>query len=73
MTIQKIFAYHKPGTQALMDINSLREAFSRLDEHIRMTCPDSRERAIALTEIETAAMWAIKSVVFHDPHSEASY
>ena len=33
---------------------------------------ESRERSIALTEIETAAMWAVKSVVFNDPASEVA-
>jgi hypothetical protein len=30
----------------------------------------SRQRAVAVTELETAAMWAIKAVVFNDPASE---
>ncbi len=73
MTIKKQFAYHKPSVQGLADIQHLREAFSRLDEAVRFFCPDSRERSVALTELETAAMWAVKSVVYNDPKSEVSY
>jgi hypothetical protein len=34
--------------------------------------PASRERSIALTELEGSAMWAIKSVVCNDPESEVA-
>lgn len=73
MTIQKQFAYHKPSVQGLADIQKLREAFSQLDDVLRFVCPDSRERSVALTELETAAIWAVKSVVYNDPQSEVSY
>jgi hypothetical protein len=72
MTIQKQFAYHKPSVLGLADIQKLREAFSALDEVIRHVCPDSRERNVALTELETSAMWAVKSVVYNDPLSEVT-
>lgn len=68
----KTFAYHKPSTEGLDKITELREAFSVVHQAIMDSCPNSRERAVALTELETAAMWAIKSVVFNDESSEAS-
>jgi hypothetical protein len=68
----KTFAYHKPSTDGLTKITELREAFSVVHQVILKSCPNSRERAVALTELETAAMWAIKSVVFNDEDSEAS-
>jgi hypothetical protein len=36
---------------------------------IEAQCPESRQRSVAITELETAAMWAIKAVVFNDPNS----
>ena len=65
----KTFAYHKPSDAGLATITKLREEFSRLYEVIAESCPTSRERSVALTELETAAMWAIKSVVCNDPDS----
>jgi hypothetical protein len=68
--IDKPYAYHKPTDDGLAKITRLREAFSVVDRAIRETCPDSRQKSVAITELETAAMWAIKAVVFNDPKSE---
>lgn len=65
----KTFAYHKPSEGGLDKIRFLREAFSELHEKINKVATPSRERSIALTELETAAMWAIKAVVCNDPES----
>jgi hypothetical protein len=67
--IDKPYAYHKPSVQGLDRINRLREHFSEGERLIREVCPESRQRAVALTNNEQTAMWAIKSVVFNDPSS----
>lgn len=69
MPIDKPFAYHKPSDDGLAKITELREEFSRLKATIERVCPESRHRSVTLTELETTAMWAIKSVVFNDPNS----
>lgn len=66
----KIFAYHKPSAESMVKITEIREEYSRLYRMIEAECPKSRERSVALTELETSAMWAIKAVVFNDPTSE---
>lgn len=68
--IANSFAYHKPSSEGLTHITNLREGFSDLYQQIMNGCPASRERSVALTELESAAMWAIKSVVLNDPNSE---
>ena len=70
MGIDKPFAYHKPSVKGAFAIDHLRTVFSEAARVVESTCPESRQRAIALTELETAAMWAIKAVVFNDPESE---
>lgn len=70
MPIDKPFAYHKPSADGLAKITALREAYSLIKSTIMLNCPESRQRAVALTELETSAMWAIKAVVFNDPQSE---
>ncbi len=70
MPIDKPFAYHKPSAEGLQKINDLRAAYSGLQDLIKQVCPDSRHKSVALTELETSAMWAIKAVVFNDPKSE---
>lgn len=58
--ISKPFAYHKPSTDGMVKINALREAYSGLKALIEATCPPSRQLSVAITELETSAMWAIK-------------
>lgn len=68
--IDKPFAYHKPSKEGMEKITHLREIFSTCKRVIELICPESRQRSVALTELETSAMWAIKAVVFNDPTSE---
>jgi hypothetical protein len=68
--IDKPFAYHHPSVDGLQRITALREAFSVVKAAIEAQCPESRQRSVAITELETSAMWAIKAVVFNDPLSE---
>ena len=67
--IDKPFAYHKPSTDGLYKITQLRIAFSLVKACIERNCPETRQRSVAITELETAAMWAIKAVVFNDDKS----
>lgn len=68
----KTFAYHKPSATGLDKISKLREAFSALHQQVEELAPDSREKSVALTNLETTAMWAIKAVVCNDPESEVT-
>lgn len=70
MPIDKPYAYHKPSSDGQERIDRLRLAFSDVARVIAETCPDSRHKSTAITQLETAAMWAIKAVVFNDPTSE---
>lgn len=67
--VEKTYAYHKPGIDGLSKIKTLREAFSSLHNLIKEIAPESRERSVAFTNLETTAMWAIKSVVCNDAES----
>lgn len=69
--IDKPFAYHKPSPEGLNKINELRLAYSEMMRVIEANCPNSRQKSVAITELETSAMWAIKAVVFNDPKSVA--
>lgn len=68
--MKKTYAHHSPGAAAIAKIAELRKAFSHLHQIIEDTAPPSRERSVALTELENSAMWAIKSVVCNDPDSK---
>ncbi len=62
------FGYFKPNESMLPKIQEVRDAYTILYKHI-LTLPPSRERAVAITELETSAMWAIKGLVLNDPDS----
>lgn len=70
MPIDKPFAYHKPSPAGQEKIDLIREAYSVVLRAIEATCPQSRHKSVAITELETSAMWAIKAVVFNDSGSE---
>jgi hypothetical protein len=60
--IQNDFTYHKPfGTQTLR-YEKLRFIAKELAMSIDSTCPDSREKSLALTNLEQAVMWANASI-----------
>jgi hypothetical protein len=69
MPIDKPYAYHQPSADGLAKIRKLRAHFSEGERLIKAICPASRQQAIALTNNEQTAMWAIKAVVFNDPDS----
>ena len=62
------FGYFKPSDDMLPKIQEVRDAYTTLHKHI-LTLPASRERAVAITELETSAMWAIKGLVLNDSGS----
>lgn len=67
--IAKPYAYHKPSDSGLDKITQLRKCFSEADRLLKELCPPSRELSVAITNLETTAMWAIKAVVINDPAS----
>jgi hypothetical protein len=70
--VKKTYAYHKPSAAGIDKIAALRQAFSDLHDKIESLAPNSREKSVALTNLETTAMWAIKAVVCNDPESEVA-
>lgn len=60
------FDYMKPSEEMLVTIQTTREAYKILYAHLQ-SLPASRERSVAVTELETSAMWAIKGLVHNDP------
>lgn len=62
------FGYFKPHESNLKKIQDTRDAYTFLYKFL-LAQPASRERSIAITELETSAMWAIKGLVLNDPLS----
>jgi len=62
LELDNIYKYHAPDATQLTKYESLRSNAKHLATLITTYCPDSRERSIALTHIETAVMWANASI-----------
>lgn len=54
----KRFTYHPPKGDQPARYTTLRETAKDFAQWILSCCPESRERALALTKLEEAVMWA---------------
>lgn len=61
-TIDNNFKYHKPNSENVADFTDIRHRAKDLVELINYRCPESREKALAITKIEEAVMWANASI-----------
>jgi len=61
--LERSMTNHTPSADGIERIEKVREAAKDLGAVIIGDCPDSRERSLALTHLEDAVMWAVKSVV----------
>lgn len=62
MTVRWNMTNHTPSEGAILVIEALREGFIALAENVEVACPPSRERSLALTNLEQALMWAVASI-----------
>lgn len=69
--ITKKFAQHSTSPGGGEAITDLRRAYSVLEAILNELVPNSREKSIALTDLETSAMWAIKGVAHNEPEGVA--
>lgn len=60
--IDNNFTYHAPLPGQPERYTALRAKAKELAQCYIDTCPDSRERAVALTELETSVMWMNASI-----------
>ena len=56
------FKYHEPKNDQVDRYATLRQEAKQLALKIEDLCPDSREKSLALTNIEQAVMWANASI-----------
>ncbi len=61
--LTKRFTYHAPREGQAERYEKLRQAAKALAERFAVICPESRERSVALTHLETAVMWANAAIV----------
>jgi hypothetical protein len=69
--IDNTFTYHPPFGNQTQRYEVLRAAGKVLAMEVQRACPESREKSLALTQIQQAIMWANASIAcneFTEPH-----
>ena len=57
-TLENNFRYHAPKEGQSEKYEALREKAKELAYLIEEVCPNSREKAVAMTQLETAVFWS---------------
>jgi hypothetical protein len=58
------FQYRKATPKQTEEIHQAFAAFAQLHKHL-LTLPESRERSLAITNLEQSSMWTNKAIAFH--------
>jgi hypothetical protein len=64
--IEAIFTYHKPSGNQPERYVKIREEAKKLAHLINDLCPTSREKSIAITNIQQAVQWANASIAINE-------
>lgn len=64
--IDNIFTYHAPVGNQPMRYEMLRAGAKILAERINEMCPDSREKSLAITNLQQTIMWANASIAINE-------
>ena len=64
--IESTFTYHAPKPGQPEQYTAIREKAKELAYLIDRTCPDSREKSLAMTKLEESVMWANASIARGD-------
>lgn len=60
--LRNIYTYHPPRPGSVPVFEAIRQAGFEMSRAILENCPPSRERSLALTDIQGAVMWANASI-----------
>lgn len=64
--IDNIFKYHAPGGTQPTRYAELREKAREFAHLIDSSCPESREKSLALTSLQETVMWANASIAINE-------
>jgi len=64
--IKDIFTYHKPFGDQPKKYEQLRDEAKTLAILIQELCPESREKSLAITNLQQAIMWANASIAINE-------
>ena len=64
--LDAIFTYHEPKGDQTVRYVALRDKAREFAELIFADCPESRERSLAITNLQQVVMWANASIAIHE-------
>ena len=64
--VEQVFTYHVPKGTQQQRYQDLRAMAKDLAKLIESSCPPSRERSLALTNLQQAIMWANASIAINE-------
>lgn len=70
--IDNTFSYHRPFGDQPTRYECLRKTARALAELINIYCPESREKALAITNLQQAIMWANASIAVNEKETETT-
>lgn len=62
LEIVRRFTYHAPHGEQPKQYDRIRASVRSVAEMINAMCPENREKALAMTNLEEAVMWANASI-----------
>jgi len=57
---------HTPTAATIIEIEDYRDLIQKISEILIVSVPHSRARSVALTHLEDAIMWGVKSYILRD-------
>ena len=70
--LDNIYAYHKPSALQSMKYDMIRAYAKQLADAIETVCPDSRERSLAITNLQQALLWVQASISWNAERGEGN-
>lgn len=62
LNLDKNYTYHPPKGDQTKRYEGIREKAKEFAKLIDISCPESREKSLAMTQLETTVMWANASI-----------
>jgi len=72
ISLTQIFTYHKPFGDQSGRYELLRQKAKEFAETVENLCPDSREKSLAITNIQQSVMWANASIAINEAEEQIS-
>ena len=66
LDLDNIFTYHKPIKDQPARYEALRKMAKDFAKAVEDFCPESREKSLAITNIQQAVMWANASIAINE-------